>query len=254
MHNSLNMKYLFIFLFIFNIKGIFAQNTPQNTGNKRPPMPDTTEFNTNILDKKVYVGIIFNSTWASIDFFNNQPETYFFKPSLGGGVAYQNYFTKKRNIGFETGLILQQRGAGIRKTDDLSKDNIDSSNRWRFRVYNLEVPLKIIYRSKFLGKGQGVKFSAAAGIAAAYTLYASRVYISAEDGFHDYTDETSNFSRLGVLAHASAGIDIAAGESAVLQLQLLYQLGINNAYSGSGAYSNFSGRHSLFGLRLGFLL
>ncbi len=249
------MKYLFIFLFVFNVGKSFAQNVPQaKPQNKRPDMPDTTTYNKNVLDKKTYWGVVFNSTWASIDFFNDQPKTYFFKPSLGGGVVYQNYFNKKRNIGFETGLIIQQRGAGIRTYDDQSPDNIDSSNRWRFRVYNLEIPLKIIYRSNFLGKGQGVKFSAAGGITPAYTLYASRVYISAEDGFHDYTNETANFSRLGVIGHVSAGIDIAAGESAVFQLQFLYQLGINNAYSSSGAYSSFSGRHSLFGLRLGFLL
>ena len=245
------MKYILFFLVFFNIGKIFAQNIPQN---KRPLMPNDTAFvgdTTHILEKKSYWGFSFNSSWTSLG-FKNQPEGYFFKPSLGGGLVYQYYFTKKRNIGFETGLTYQQRGAGISYNDQNSTD-IDSSTRWRFRLATVEIPLKIIYRSNFLMHRKSTKFTLSAGILPSYTFLARRIYISAEDGLHTFINEDNNFQKLNFLAHVSAGVDIAAGEDCVLQLQLQGQLSINNAYKSSGNYGSFSGNNSLVGLRLGFL-
>ena len=243
------MKYMIFFLLLLSAGKSFSQNMPQN---ERPSIFDSTTVDTtHILEKKSYWGFSFNNSWTSIG-SKNQFESYFFKPSVGGGFAYQYYFTKKRNIGFETGITLQQRGAGI-KYNDIQPDDIDSTNRWRVRLTTLEIPLKVIYRSNFLMHKKGTKLTFSAGIIPSYTYLANRTYISAEDGFHTVIDEKDDFQKLNFLAHTSVGVDIMAGIDCVLQVQLQGQLGMNNAYASSGKYGSFSGNNSLLGLRLGFL-
>ncbi|TAE67955.1 MAG: hypothetical protein EAZ85_14600 [Bacteroidetes bacterium] len=217
--------------------------------------PDTTKNNSkSILFQKQYWGFSFNSSWTSIGnlFGGKQVEPFFFKPSVGGGFAYKKYINDATNIGFGISLNYQQRGAGIYYPDDNDMSNIDSTTRWRFRFHTFELPINLLLRSKkCVGKSESVRWSAEIGLIPSYTHLARRVYISAEDGFHTLINETNNFQQFNVLGNLSAGIDIDAGEKTMFQVHFQTQLGLNNAYRND--FSQFQGRHILFGVKISAL-
>jgi hypothetical protein len=149
-------------------------------------------------------------------------------------------------------LQYQQRGAGIYYFDDNNQNNIDSTNRWRYRFHNFELPINFLWRSKkTIGKGEGVRWSGQLGFIPSYTHLARRVYISSEDGKHVLINETNNFQKFNLLGNLSFGVDIASGTNTIFQVHFQTQVGINNAYKND--YSQFSGRHLLFGLKISAL-
>lgn len=245
------MKKIFILhivIFIFYANGLLAQNTSFT-------FPDTTQkASENILFQKKYWGFSFNSSWTSIGnlFGGNQVEPFFFKPSVGGGFVYQKYFTEKTNLGIGLGFQYQQRGAGIYFNDDNDNSNIDSTTRWRYRFHTFEIPINLLWRSKkCVGKGEGVRWSGQLGVIPSYSRLVRRVYISAEDGFHTLINETSNFQQFNLIGNASFGVDISSGDNTVFQVHFQTQMAINNAYRND--YSQFSGRHLLFGVKISAL-
>jgi hypothetical protein len=192
----------------------------------------------------MYWGLVFNNGWSSI---SNTPDG-FYKPSLGGGVRLDYYFTK--NMGLSLGVNFQQRGTGLKTPDyDSSLGNADSTNRLRLRFNCLDLPVSFLYRSNALFGGKGVKLILGAGITPQFNLKANRIFISAEDGFHDIQDVSKDYYAFDAPLNASAGFLVNAGNSSAFLVDLFAQFGLVNVYEKTSQ----SGQNRYFGIRIAWL-
>lgn len=208
------------------------------------------EMNPEYFQKKLRWGMAFNQSFSSI-LGSNQPFDYFIKPSLGGGLELEYYFSK--NLGIGTGLLFQQRGAGI-YNPDVAKEvgDPDSTHRQRLRFNCIDLPIRLCFR---LDKGltKGNRWSGSLGVIPRYSFKTNSVFHSIEDGFHVIEDWGTDFNSLDLEISSSFGLSINAGDAALLHVHLYANYGFLNTYSNSGKYSTQVGNHLLFGLRLSAL-
>ena len=236
--------YLFIFLFLGMIGQIQAQE-PSKTVTVLERLQADTLPKPSVLDKKMYWGFTFLNGLSSVT--NNAD--HFYKPSIGAGLKIDYYFTK--SIGLSLGAAYQQRGTGVLTPDlDKSLGNADSTHRLRIRFNCLELPLALIYRSsKGLFGGNGVRFVGGVGITPSFNFQTNRFFNSAEDGFHDIRDVSSDYYRFDASLDGNAGFLISAGGASVFLVDLLAQFGTQNTYRNSPN----SGQNRYVALRMAWL-
>lgn len=236
-------------LFILFLIGFWGQLQAQDNKTEQKTALEKLQADTlpkpSILDKKFYWGFAFVNAWTSI----SNSSDYFYKPSLGGGLRMDYYFTK--SLGLSAGFNFQQRGTGILTPDtEKSLGNADSTYRLRVRFNCLDFPLAVVYRSpKGIFGGKGVRLFLSAGTTPQFNFQSNRVFISAEDGFHDVQDQSKDYYVFDTTLDASAGFLISAGNSSTFLVDFLAQFGGLNAYRNS----DLSGKNRLFGIRMAWL-
>ncbi len=239
---KINILVLLLLLPLLGLGGLFAQNNKYELPTK--PTLDTLP-EANILDKKQYFGFEYNNSWTSVS-FGNHIEPYFFKPSLGGHLVYNRFFSK--NFGFAIGLGFQQRGAGIYYLDETG----DSTTRFRLRFNHWEMPLNLVWRSNYVGKGQGVKWTGSIGLIPSYNFWTTRIYLDLTgSGNHTRENLSDSFRRFDALVSASFGVDIAMATYTILRVQAYGNVGLVHVYKNN--FADFSGKNTLFGVKVGFL-
>ncbi len=196
--------------------------------------------------KKLRWGVSFNQSFSTIT-GSIAPFDYFTKPSLGGGLETEYFFNK--NIGIGSGFIFQQRGVGIYTTDVVKEvGDADSTHRQRLRFNCLDLPIRLVFRS---GKGlsKGNRWSGNIGIIPMYSFKTNSIFHSIEDGFHQIEDWGDRFKKFDLAASLSFGLNINAGDAALLQLHLYASYGLLNTYNNTALFGQAKGNHLLFGLK-----
>lgn len=209
------------------------------------------EYDSTFFDKKPWrFGFVFQQSWSTI-VGSDLPDTYFAKPSTGGG--FQAEYQWKKNWLLGVGLNFQQRGAGIITPDyDQSLGNPDSTHRFRVRLNFIDVPLSVRWRASKHWLIKGTRPTVGVSLVPGFNFNSDNIRISVEDGFDSVTDLNDHFNKFDVSASAYTGLDFAA-IGTLFQVQLFGNVGALNPYSSSGMYSRASGRNILFGLRVGAL-
>lgn len=206
-----------------------------------------------IFDHRFYWGVTFNNSWTGI---SGQFEPYFAKPSLGGGFKTDYYFSKAKNIGLTTGFTFQQRGVGI-KTYDLNPSqvgDVDSTHRLRLRFNSFEIPIALIFRSKKpIGSGEVVRFVGGIGLTPQWVFRSTRIFLSIEDGFHNIVHVTKDYAQLKASLDGSFGMYFNAGNSALLQADLIASYGLVNDLKNKNFFGNSKGHDYQIGIRITFL-
>lgn len=211
-------------------------------------------------EKPFRLGGSFNLYWTTFK-GGNLPADYFAKPSLGMNLRAEYYFTSFLGVG--AGFGYQQRGTGIKNTDNSGgafshpwivnthgvQGDVDSTYLEKLRFNTLEFPLTIILRTP-RDVVKGVRLSGAAGIIYLYNIEANDVYQSIIDGFHKNTPVTADYVRHNWGYQVSVGADIdVGGTGTIFQLHLVYNEGLRNVFaSGQG-----NGTQAAYGLRFAFL-
>lgn len=237
-------NWIFLFLFLGIIGQVKAQE-PSKTVTVLERLQADTLPKPSVLDKKMYWGFTFLNGLSSV---TNNSE-HFYKPSIGAGFKLDYYFTK--SIGFSAGIGYQQRGTGVLTPDfDKSLGNPDSTYRLRMRFNSLELPLAVIYKSpKGIFGGNGVRFMAGVGLTPQFNFQTTRFFNSAEDGFHDIQDVSSDYYRFDASLDGNAGLLISVGGASVFLVDLLAQFGTQNVYRNSPN----SGQNRYVALRIAWL-
>lgn len=197
--------------------------------------------------KKFYWGIQFNNYWSSIE-GSNVPE-YFYKPSLGYFVKAEYYFSQF--LGISAGVGYQQRGAGIinRNKEEIPLGGRDSTYRERLRMNYIDVPIMLVIRNPRPISGGDVRLVGSFGIVPQYMANTTQIFHSVEDGFHEYTNQTDNLTRMELGLIGSAGVDIFAGFT-TFQVRLVGQWGTRNVYNSATVYPGFSGKNRMYGIQV----
>ncbi len=201
-----------------------------------------------VWDKKFLIGATFNN--GIVTFSGNAlAQEYFLRPSIGGALKAEFYFTP--NIGLTAGLGFQVKGAGMITPDKVKGlGNSDSTFRARIKMYNLEIPIAIVFRGFEVIKG--TRLHAELGISPSKILNSEYVFLSVEDGFHLIEDHSNRYYKSDLFINTSIGIDINAATSCIFQVHLYGNWGTQNVYEGS-AFPNKDGRNNLYGIKLGWL-
>ncbi len=239
---------IFFFFLLFSLNLWAQEKNKQTQETKRSKIEELradTLPKPSVLDQKIFWGFVFLNGWSSV----SENESYFFKPSLGGGIRVDYYFAK--SLGLSVGLNYQQRGTGVKTTDyDNSLGNADSTHRLRLRFNSLEVPISLLFKSpKGLFGGKGVRFLAGAGLTPQMNFQTTRFFNSAEDGFHDISDVSANYYTFDTSLDINAGFLISAGEKTAFLTDVFMQFGTQNVYK----TANLSGKNRYWGLRIAFL-
>jgi len=215
---------------------------------------------TSVFDKKFHMGASLNIYWATIS-GDKVSDTYFAKPSLGGSIRAEYYFTPFLGIGIGAGY--QQRGAGIKNVDvsggafahpwitnDLGEvGNPDSTYLERLRFNSLEFPVTILLRTP-KDVFEGMRLSASVGPTLIHTMSVNLTMQSIIDGFHPYNWVTDNYIRNDIGWQASVGADIdSGGGKSLCQVHFVYTSGTRNVY----AQNQGDGRQVTYGVRLSWL-
>jgi len=209
----------------------------------------------NPFGKKLSFGVSWNQYWGTIE-GSNLPETYFSKPCIGYNLLIQYYPVSFLGIGIGGGF--QQRGAGIITPDksggsfthpwETPVGDPDSTYRRRIRYNALELPVTILLR---MPKDiiQGVRPSAAVGLAFVRSRAVHDFFFSVEDGFHIDKLVTQDYASRDLATQFSIGADIDAGGGSVLQAHLVLTKGTKNVF----ALNQGDGRLESIGFRVAFL-
>ncbi len=201
-----------------------------------------------IWDKKFYWGATFNNALANI-VGSDLPQEYFSRPSIGGSLKTEYYFTK--NIGATIGVTFQAKGAGIITPDVFNGlGDPDSTHRARIKFYNLEIPIAVIFRG--FEPIKGTRVHAELGVIPSKIIESKYIFLSVEDGFHLIEDHSDRYYKTDLFIHASLGLDINAGNSCIFQIDLYGNWGTANVYN-TNFFPNKNGRNQLYGIRLGWL-
>ncbi len=207
-----------------------------------------------VFDKKIRWGISWNQYWSTIK-GSSLPETYFTKPSVGFNIRAEYY--PLSFVGIGAGLGVQQRGAGILNPDNYgapfthpwdSPYDRDSTYRERLRFNTFEVPVTLLLRTP-MDVIKGVRLSAAAGIVFVRVNWVNTIFQSPEDGYHQISVVSKDYIESDLAYQLSAGTDINAGESCVLQVHFVYTLGTKNIYVTDPG----DGKLKTFGFRVAWL-
>ncbi len=234
--------------------GVFAQKKELTPGEKI-----LAEGNlVNPFDKKLRFGISWNQYWGTIK-GDDLPEKYFSKPCMGFNLRAEYY--PLSFIGIGVGAGIQMRGAGIYNEDktgggpfthpwepNYTPDDVDSTYRERLRFNTFEIPVTILLRTPN-DIIKGVRLTGAAGVVFISNYYAVDFFHYPEDGFHTTTVVTDDYIKNDMGYQFSAGVDIDASESCVLQVHLVYTKGTNNVYKNDQG----DGRMETFGFRVAWL-
>lgn len=213
-------------------------------------MDTLPEFSPEYFKKKFRCGVAFNQSFSGI-IGSDLPHDYFIKPSLGGGIETEYYFNK--NIGIGSGFLFQQRGAGIYNPDVVKEvGDPDSTHRQRLRFNCLDLPIRLVFRGN-KGMTKGNRWSGSIGVIPMYSFATNSVFHSIEDGFHKIDDWTADFKKFDLAASASFGLNINAGDAALLQIQFYASYGLLNTYNNQTLFGAAKGNHLLFGLKLATL-
>jgi hypothetical protein len=196
--------------------------------------------------KKFHFGVTFINAWSSV--VGNTPDHYY-KPSLGGGVKVEYY--PLHWLGLGLGAHFQQRGAGVTQPDTGFTAPSMNTYRMRFRMNCIDVPVSVILRSPAILK-RSIRFSGSFGVAPTYMFGATYNWISAEDGFHDITEYTSDIQAFDFQLMGSVGIDVNAWGT-VFQLRYVNSFGTMNIYRPGGVFAGYDGRNVLHGIGLGWM-
>jgi hypothetical protein len=208
------------------------------------------EFSPEYFKKKFRIGVAFNQSFSGI-IGSDLPQDYFIKPSLGGGIEAEYYFSN--HIGIGTGFLFQQRGPGIYNPDVVKEvGDPDSTHRQRLRFNCLDLPIRLVFRSN-KGMTKGNRWSGSIGVIPMYSFATNSVFHSIEDGFHQIDDWSADFKRFDLEISGSFGLNINAGDAALLQVQMYATYGLLNTYNNSTLFGNARGNHLLFGLKLATL-
>ncbi len=207
-----------------------------------------------VFEKKIRWGISWNQYWSTIK-GSNLPKTYFTKPSMGFNVRAEYY--PFPFVGIGVGFGLQQRGAGIINPDNYGAPfshpwdtpyDRDSTYRERLRFNTVEVPVTLLLRTpKDVIKG--VRLSAAAGVVFVRVSKVNTIFQSPEDGYHLITVVSDDYIKNDLAYQLSAGTDISAGESCILQVHFVYTQGTKNIYVTDPG----DGKLQTFGFRVAWL-
>jgi hypothetical protein len=198
-------------------------------------------------DKKFYWGVTFNNSWATIK-GTNLPNKYFWKPSVGASLKTEYFFHK--NIGVMVAAQYQQKGSGIITEDKVKTlGDPDSTYRARIKLHAFEVPISIVWRSGEIIRN--TRFQGSLGIAPMVNFKSKFVQYSIEDGFHVLELQNNRYYKNDLAITASAGININAGNSCLLQVHLFGTWGTKNVYT--SYYNNAEGKTKIFGLKLGWM-
>ncbi len=201
-----------------------------------------------VWDKKFYWGATLNNALTTIE-GANLPQEYFSRPTIGGSLKTEYYFSKY--IGVTIGVGFIAKGAGIITPDLFSGlGNPDSTYRARIKFYNLELPIAFIFRG--LEPIKGTRLHAELGIIPSKIIESKYIFLSVEDGFHLIEDHSDRYYKTDLFIHASIGLDINAATSCIFQIDLYGNWGTANVYN-TNFFPNQSGRNQLYGIRLGWL-
>jgi hypothetical protein len=195
----------------------------------------------NAFQKKFRAGIAMNIYWSKI-VGNNLPETYFWKPSLGGILTARYNF--KEWIGVSAGVGFQQSGGGIINQDVTGgafshpwivnkfgqRGDPDSTHLQKLRFNNIDVPLMLELRMPKDVIQPGWRPSAGIGANLMFTQKVNKIWQSIIDGFHDDHYVTENYNRKDIGLLLSLGMDIDTGTGQMLQVQFTYMKGTRNIY------------------------
>jgi hypothetical protein len=209
-------------------------------------------------DKKFRWGISWNQYWGTIK-GTDLTEEYFAKPCMGFNLRTEYY--PLSFIGIGVGAGIQMRGAGIINEDktgggpfthpwepNYDPNDADSTYRERLRFNTFEVPVTILLRTPndIL---KGVRLTGAAGLVFVSNYYKVDFFHAPEDGFHTRKNVSDEYIETDLAYQLSAGVDIDASESCVLQVHLVYTKGTKNVY----ANNQGDGRVQTFGFRVAWL-
>lgn len=201
-----------------------------------------------IWDKKFFWGVTLNNALTTID-GTNLPQEYFSRPTVGGSIKTEYYFSKY--IGATIGVGFIAKGAGIITPDLYSGlGDPDSTHRARIKFYSLEVPIAIIFRG--FEPIKGTRIHAELGIIPSKIIESKYIFLSVEDGFHLIEDHSDRYYKTDLSLHASLGLDVNAGSSCIFQVDFYGNWGTANVYN-PAFFPNQNGRNQLYGIRLGWL-
>lgn len=213
--------------------------------------------------KKFRWGVSFQQYWSTIKGPQVQ-DSYFVKPSIGGSIRAEYFFTQWLGVGLSAGF--QQRGAGIINQDvtggayahpwvfvdtpeGYRSGDPDSTHLERLRFSTLEFPLTILLRTPkdFLG----MRFTLAGGPTLIHVMSVNQTYQSIVDGFHPFNWVTNNYIRndLGYQISLGPTIDSGGGGKSLFQVHFVYTRGMKNIY----ALNQGNGRQVTYGVRLAWL-
>jgi hypothetical protein len=161
-------------------------------------------------------------------------------------------------VGASIGFGFQQRGSGIINAEkgggafthpwEVPQYDADSTYRERLRFESWEVPIAIERRTP-VDLVRGVRLSGSAGISWYNSSDVKTYFLSVEDGYHKITDVSDDYLKSDVALQLSAGADISAGGSCVLQVHFIYSKSSSNVYlTGTG-----DGRLKTVGFRVSCL-
>lgn len=191
--------------------------------------------------KKFRAGISMNIYWSSV-VGNDLPETYFWKPSLGGIPTARYNF--KEWIGVSAGVGFQQSGGGIINQDISGgafshpwivnkfgqRGDPDSTHLQKLRFNNIDVPVLLELRLPKDVLQPGWRPSASIGANFMFTQKVNKIWQSIVDGFHDDHYVTENYNRKDIGLMAAIGMDVDTGSSQMLQVQFVFMRGTRNIY------------------------
>lgn len=211
--------------------------------------------------KNFHWGFSMNMYWSSIT-GDQVSDSYFFKPSIGGMVRGEYYFSKVLGAGLGVGF--QQLGAGLKNTDvtggayshpwitsDLGfVGNMDSTYLERLRFSTLQIPLTLHFRTPKDVLQQGMRLTGSVGALYIHNCRVNQTYQSVIDGDHPYNWVTDNYVRNQWGYQITAGTDIdSGGGGSMFQVHFVFTQSLSNVYAkGQG-----DGRHTSYGVRISWM-
>jgi hypothetical protein len=195
----------------------------------------------NAFQKKFRVGVALNMYWSSV-VGNTLPETYFWKPSLGGIIHGRYNF--KEWIGVSAGVGFQQSGGGIINQDVSGgafshpwivnkfgvRGDPDSTFLQKLRFNNVDIPLLLELRTPKDVLQEGWRFSGSVGVNLMRTQKVNKIWQSIVDGFHDDHYVTENYIKNDIGLMAAIGFDVDPTSGQMFQCQFVWMKGMKNIY------------------------
>lgn len=234
------MKKIILFLWFLSLALLaYTQDSLKNRTN-----PHNSTFRGS---KKILIGASFNNSWTSL--IGLEPQSPFFKPSIGGHLKVEYRVNNKLSL--NGGIGFQQRGCGIYTPDYDASDNKDSTHRLRIRFNTISLPFQLHWcTKKEILPNARLCYSVGA---APYVLFkATRIFHSIEDGFHvleDYWDRSFFFD---IPVRGAIGVDINATDASLLRVQIIGDIGFIPQLR-TTPNSSYSGLNALFGIEVSAL-
>ena len=209
--------------------------------------PTSLTAKTRIFDRKVLLGVAFNTSWAN---YRDCKDSSFYRPSLGGGLRAEFYI--KPYLGILIGAGIQQRGMGVYTRDlDNSLGNPDSTGRLRYRMTTFDFPVQLIYRhpKEIL---PNTRLSISAGVDFCKIYNVQRIWKSVEDGNNIYSDITKTYSSYDIPFRAGFGIDSEVGHGSLFRLQFYGEMSSKKLFTNPSTHIQ-SNQQILLGIDLSVL-